>query len=807
MAHWKTFPSPPHLQLSGLSQSVLSTGGHHAADEITHNGGSDSVTVDQLRLDPVGISASLTHSELALAFGAVGYCTPLRHQTSNLHPVQLTHPRTYASDGGHLAVAGKSESVRNFADSGIRHSNTTIVIGSVVGPNLESVLTWNTGNRDKRKVHLPHESQDGLSNHSQGLSIFHGLKPLQEASTMNSIKPITSKPAIRRGAEDAKADNDQTIRNLEKGAYHDWPNEAAFDGLKEERGPIEIPVTGIIPSWAAGSLYRTGPGQSKVEGTPNGTFRISHWFDGLAHSHRFEIVPVGAPPSPDSDTGRATSGPTRVLYSSRRQAEGLEAQIKRTGSSKMFSFGQRSDPCIGFLGKFMSTFRATVWGPRLQHDYGKENIAVVVLPNAPFKASVHHPRSEAEKNVEVHTENETSLPMPSGHRSGLPENLWITTDKAGMMQVDPATLEPIGFATQAVLHPSLKGPLSCAHAQRDPKTGDMFNYNLEMGGRNATYRVFRVSASTGQTEILATIERPGLKGAYIHSFFLSENYVTLCVPSTHIAMNGLKILWERNLLDAIEPFDASKKCKWFVVDRHHGRGVVAEFESEAGFFFHSVNTFEEPAEDGSAAVDILADVIEFDNFDVLRSLYYDAILDRDGAFGRFHQTEEKRRAFVPRLARYRLRVAPPASEPAKPTTAKSAAAAERILAIPGPHAGELPTINPAYALRRHRYVYSLATRGLATVADTIVKTDTLTGEAVLWNNETAHTPGEAIFVARPGAADADEDDGVLLSVVLDGAEGTSYLLCLDARTMEEMGRAEVGFAVGQGFHGAHHPRA
>lgn len=613
---------------------------------------------------------------------------------------------------------------------------------------------------------------------------------------MDTSKPTTARPPIRRTREDEKEDHDQTIRNLQGGAYQDWPNEAGFDGLTEERGPIEIPVVGTIPVWAAGSLFRTGPGQSKIENTPRGTYYISHWFDGLAHTHRFDIVPAGAPPSPDSMTGRAASGRVRVLYSSRRQAEGLEDEIRRTGSTKMFSFGQRMDPCVGLLGKFMSTFQSMATGARLNRDYTTENISVVVNPEAPFTASIQHPQQSHTGKVEESLQN-----LPTGHRAGLPKKVWLTSDKSGMLQIDPATLEPIGYANQEVLHPSLKGPLSCAHAQRDPKTGDVFNYNLDMSGGRPTYRIFRVSGSTGQTDILATIERPGVKGAYMHSFYLSESYVVLCIPSTHFALSGLKILWERNLLDAIEPFDETKKCRWFVVDRLHGRGVVAEFESDAGFFFHTINAFEEQvqaAEDGkadAAAVDIFCDVIEFDNFDVLRSLYYDAILDRSGAFGRFHRTEDKTRAFVPRLARYRLRV------PSSPPPPGPAATAERILSIPAPHAGELPTINAAFAQRRHRYVYSLATRGLATVSDTIVKTDTATGEALLWDNERAHTPGEAIFVARPGAA--AEDDGVLLSVVLDGVRARSYLLCLDARTMQELGRAEVGFAVGMGFHGAH----
>ena len=84
--------------------------------------------------------------------------------------------------------------------------------------------------------------------------------------------------------------------------------------------------------------------------------------------------------------------------------------------------------------------------------------------------------------------------------------------------------------------------------------------------------------------------------------------------------------------------------------------------------------------------------------------------------------------------------------------------------------------------------------------DAIGKTNAETGECIIWSVE-KHTPGEPIFVQRPGAT--DEDDGALLIVVLDGTSGTSYLLCLDARDLSEIARADVPVPVSFGFHGIH----
>ena len=56
-----------------------------------------------------------------------------------------------------------------------------------------------------------------------------------------------------------------------------------------------------------------------------------------------------------------------------------------------------------------------------------------------------------------------------------------------------------------------------------------------------------------------------------------------------------------------------------------------------------------------------------------------------------------------------------------------------------------------------------------------------------------------MFVAAPDAE--GEDEGVLLSVVLDGARGNSFLLVLDAHTLDELARAEVPHHIPFGFHG------
>ncbi|ORY56358.1 beta,beta-carotene 9',10'-dioxygenase [Pseudomassariella vexata] len=598
---------------------------------------------------------------------------------------------------------------------------------------------------------------------------------------MKHVHPPPNRP-FRRGRETEDGDYEHTVQKMLDQDFDDWPNEAGFEGLTEVRGPVGLPVKGKIPSWAAGTLYRTGPGDFQVNDTPKGTYRTTHWFDGFGQSHKFDIIP--------EDTNPDT--PVKVEYSSRRQTQDLIDQIRQEGGRSGFSFGQRSDPCIGLFGKTMSVWRMLA----SKRSPNTDNVSVTVQANMPGF------RSQATQASQ------------SGHRAGV-KSMWLTTDTNTVKEMDQNTLEPIGLATQDRLHPLLRGPLSCAHAQRDPETGDMFNYNLEMGA-SCVYRIFRANAATGTTDILATVSEAGVKPAYIHSFFLSPSFVILCVPSTHLRGNGLQVIWHRNIIDAIEPFDENRVCKWLVIDRKGDLGVVATFESPAGFFFHSINSFEERDTVTGDTV-VYCDAIEYPTTDVIRAFEMDVLLRNEGMTQNFWGDETRNRNSLARLVRHKLVV------PNSSVSGTSAASVSRRSTIPmtldktleikAPHAGELPTINPEYATKKYRYVYSLPNRGFSTLLDSIAKTDLETCETVFWDNPKGHTPGEAIFVPRPRSKDDGEegelaeDDGVLLSVILDGFGKTSYLLCLDAKTMKELGRAECGWAVAHGFHGLHTPAA
>jgi torulene dioxygenase len=477
----------------------------------------------------------------------------------------------------------------------------------------------------------------------------------------------------------------------------------------------------------------------------------------------------------------------KVRYNSRLACDRLLEDLQKRGSWKGYSFGQKRDPCTSFFGKVMTSFTATVIeNPKKggSIDPSSENVSVTLSVNMPGLPTTAESYSKAQSGKSL------NKPETPRHASSI-QSLYSKTDSSVLKQLDPETLEPIGLAKQSILHPSLKGPLSSAHPKTDPITGDLYNYNLDLVGRYVTYRVFGVSASTGKTEILATISGPGIAAAYLHSLFLTPDYVVLCIWSAHFAMNGISIVWNTNILDSIAPFSPSNTTKWLVIDRHHGRGLVAEFESPAMFSFHTTNAWQD--EKG----DVICELVEYENLDILHKFYYEAIKSSSPAATTW--ANKKLPGCQAHMKRYRLSASHIKAETLNRAKAKGPLPqAEQIMCIPR---GELASINPNYLFKPHRYVYSIVDRGLSTFFDGIAKTDTETEQMIYWDNEIGHTPGEPVFVANPEGK--SEDDGVLLSVVLNGVTGTSYLLCLDARDLKELGRAEVGVAVGFGFHGAY----
>ena len=102
----------------------------------------------------------------------------------------------------------------------------------------------------------------------------------------------------------------------------------------------------------------------------------------------------------------------------------------------------------------------------------------------------------------------------------------------------------------------------------------------------------------------------------------------------------------------------------------------------------------------------------------------------------------------------------------------------------------------------YRYVYAVGVNPALRKGfyNQLVKVDLKNGSNRFWHEPDAY-PGEPVFVGTPGRH--AEDDGVILSVVLDARAGTSYLLVIDAQQFSERARITIPHPVLFGYHGAY----
>ncbi|GIU84028.1 MAG: carotenoid cleavage dioxygenase [Acidimicrobiales bacterium] len=123
--------------------------------------------------------------------------------------------------------------------------------------------------------------------------------------------------------------------------------------------------------------------------------------------------------------------------------------------------------------------------------------------------------------------------------------------------------------------------------------------------------------------------------------------------------------------------------------------------------------------------------------------------------------------------------------------------------------GEFPRINEALMCRRHRYGYMCIARDWGFDLDFcgVAKSDIRTGTTVRHLYEEHEVCGEHVFVPDPeGSA---EDDGWLMSFVVDRRDRSTDLVILDARDLgaDPVARVHIPRRVPIGFHAAWIPRA
>jgi beta,beta-carotene 9',10'-dioxygenase len=332
--------------------------------------------------------------------------------------------------------------------------------------------------------------------------------------------------------------------------------------------------------------------------------------------------------------------------------------------------------------------------------------------------------------------------------------IFAFTETTLPMRFDSATLATLGvFAYDK----ALSGQVSTAHAHYDAARKRHYNYVISFG-LHSVYRLIAAS-DDGTQKVVAEI--PVNRPSYMHSFGMTERHLVLV--EFPIVVSALELKFSGKPFIQNYRWLPERGLKFHVVEKDSGK-IVMTTHSDPCFAFHHVNAYEHGS---SLAIDMVA----YEDSSIIDQLYLAKLragtpLTATGTLTRFH---------VP---------------------LDGGAVTREVLA---PAAIELPRINYEFhAGKPYRYVWGAGIETEGDFLDSIVKIDLDARTMGRWFEDGLY-PGEPVFVPAPGAK--AEDEGVLLSTVLDIEKDRSSLLVLDAAHLTELARAEAPHPIPFHFHG------
>lgn len=302
----------------------------------------------------------------------------------------------------------------------------------------------------------------------------------------------------------------------------------------------------------------------------------------------------------------------------------------------------------------------------------------------------------------------------------------------------------------------LGGQLTIVHPHYD-EAGTLFSYLTQFGYRSK-YNIYFQALRSNKRTLIATV--PAMEPAYMHSIGMTRNYIIL--TEFPIVVNPLKLRFGNKPFIENYTWKPGRGTQTHLVEKKSG--AIQTFKAEPYFAFHHANAFEQHDE-------VVFDIVAYNDAEVINQLYLhhlrsDQTVNASGQLWRFH------------------------INPASKTISREVLSTAPI---------ELPRINYAKVNGRpYQYVYGAGTTVAGNFLDNITKINLAGRQEITWHQDGCY-PGEPVFVERPEAL--AEDDGILLSIVLDVRSGTSFLLILDAKDLHEIARAKVPQHITFGFHG------
>lgn len=305
------------------------------------------------------------------------------------------------------------------------------------------------------------------------------------------------------------------------------------------------------------------------------------------------------------------------------------------------------------------------------------------------------------------------------------------------------------------------GVVTTAH----PEIDGNHLYNIILDYNIVTrLKIIKQNLKTEEQKILKRFWR--FCPSYFHSFSQTENYIIIIEQPYKVLFPILIILLPFSFASNL--FWITKmKTKIMILDKKDGTLIFTE-KTSPFFFFHTINAYEE-------GMSICLDIPCFQNPYIVKSLMIkkikEGVLDLPAPIYTRFILDLQKNTILRKV--YNLSV-------------------------------ELPKINPAYKSKKHRFVYGIGTDNPevngdeANLFEKIVKCDVDMNSSKVYYKQHVFF-GEPVFISKEHSL--EEDDGYLCVLGIDINKDKSVLVCLDAKTMNELFIAYLPKIIPMTIHG------
>ncbi|KAI8993366.1 carotenoid oxygenase [Pilobolus umbonatus] len=540
---------------------------------------------------------------------------------------------------------------------------------------------------------------------------------------------------------------------------------------------VDLDVQGQLPTWLLGEHYTVGPGvydvkysrKMEIEGVLQSctfTFTLGHWFDAIPLVNRFDM------------NGERNTVTYRHNLPNKRLVEKIR---DHHGFAPGYPAGLfKTNPNQTMLIKFLNK--------------GKK------------------PKAD---RVPCGQRIITQLP-------GVDGRLFCQNFANHIEELDPFDLKAKRIQTWDEVNPAFKGYSASPNGHYDPETGEYINFTMEIGYRSTSYHFFAITDQEPKGHIITSIWNAPT--GWVNNFAVTPHYIVMVIHPMLANTSAVKFAWNESILDSFN-FYPSEPTLFYVISRKE-KAVIACYRAPASFSFSQANAHED------VHGNILIDMVCYNDDAISMQLSTENLRSPEtmdplsmAHLRRYTLTHPQHEAhkvyvannsYIPSVINITSRIGTVynyvTGNMNKPDNAVGSSGWHAWMPVVAHQQLvegflELPTINPNCNMKKYTFVYGV---GFSTdnapqkgqLWDTIVKVNVDNKTIVAsWHQDNCY-PSEAQFIPQPNQTGTDkvgEDDGVLISVVMDSARSTSFLLILDAQHLNELARVELNKLVPLSF--------